>query len=71
MFPTRYGRMFSVVSLLVLLASPRACALMSKVTGGSSVPAAPGLGAETGAKEGLQGLSRVSSLYDAFLIGEL
>ena len=59
--------MFAAVALLVLLSSPRASALMSKVSG-SSLSAAAG---EPAAVEGEQGLSRLSSLYDAFLIGEL
>lgn len=63
--------MFPVVAALVLLV-PCASALMSKITGPSRALAAGA--ADAGAaieRVQVQGLSRLSSSYEAFLIGEL
>lgn len=64
------SRMFSVVALVALLTSPCASALMSKVSGSSLSAAAAGADPVGTTMEGVQGLSRLSSLYDAFLIGK-
>lgn len=62
--------MLSAVALLVLLSSLRISAFMSTKPSLPAAAAAAGIHADAGATmEAVQGLSRLSSSYDAFLIG--